>query len=147
MKHTILFICFHNAARSQIAEGLLRTLYADRYETYSAGVEPTSVNPYAVEVMKELGIDISAQRSKSIEEFHDTTFDYVVTVCDHAKETCPFFPGKTVLHKGFTDPAAFEGSIEDTLAVFRRVRDEIQQWIIMTFGGEIPSNTSPKRTL
>jgi arsenate reductase len=147
MKKTVLFICFHNAARSQMAEGLLRTLYEDWYETYSAGVEPTSVNPYAVEVMKELGIDISAQQSKSIEEFHDIMFDYVVTVCDHAKETCPFFPGKTIIHKGFTDPAEFQGSIEDTLTVFRRVRDEIQQWITMTFGAEKSSNTSLKLTL
>jgi arsenate reductase len=130
-----------------MAEGLLRKFYNNFYDVYSAGIEPTKVHPIAINVMKEISIDITAQRSKSIEEFHDMMFDYVVTVCDHAKETCPFFPGKTILHKGFTDPAAFEGSNEDTLVVFRRVRDEIQEWITMTFGAEKPSNTSLKLTL
>lgn len=117
-----------------MAEGLLRTMYGTTYEAFSAGVVPTAVNPYAVEVMRELGIDISLYRSKSIEEFRGKTFDYVVTVCDHAKETCPFFPGKIILYKGFQDPAAVNGSIEDVLAVLRQVRDEIKQWITETFG-------------
>lgn len=133
MKRKVLFLCTHNSARSQIAEGLLNTIYGSRYEAHSAGIEPSKVNPYAVEVMKELGIDISNNRSKSIEEFRDTNFDYVVTVCDNAKEACPFFPGKKILHESFEDPAEFEGNIEETLAVFRKVRDKIKNWIQETF--------------
>jgi len=134
MKQKVLFICTHNSVRSQMAEALLRTLYGNYYEAYSAGIEPTSVNPYVVEVMKELGIDLSTHRSKSIEEFQGMIFDIVVTVCDNAKEACPFFPGKKVIHKGFDDPANLDGPIEDTLDVFRRVRDEIKDWIKKTFG-------------
>jgi arsenate reductase (thioredoxin) len=134
MKQKVLFICTHNSARSQMAEALLRTLYGNYYEAFSAGVEPSSVNPYAVEVMKELGIDLSTHRSKSIEKFQGMIFDIVVTVCDNAKEACPFFPGKKVIHKGFDDPATLNGPIEDTLDVFRRVRDEIKDWIKKTFG-------------
>ena len=133
MKRKVLFLCTHNSARSQMAEGLLNTIYGSRYEAYSAGIQPSKVNPYAVEVMKELGIDISNSRSKSIEEFRDANFDYVVTVCDNAKEACPFFPGKKILHESFEDPAEFEGNIEETLAVFRKVRDEIKNWIQETF--------------
>lgn len=133
MKQKVLFICTHNSARSQMAEALLRTLYGNYYEAFSAGVEPSSVNPYAVEVMKELGIDLSTHRSKSIEEFQGMIFDIVVTVCDNAKEACPFFPGKKILHESFKDPAEFEGNIEETLVVFRRVRDEIKDWIKKTF--------------
>jgi len=134
MKQKVLFICTHNSARSQMAEALLGTLYGNYYEAFSAGIEPSSVNPYAVEVMKELGIDLSTHRSKSIEEFQGMIFDIVVTVCDNAKEACPFFPGKKVIHKGFDDPAILNGLIEDTLDVFRRVRDEIKDWIKKTFG-------------
>ena len=133
MKQKVLFICTHNSARSQIAEGLLRTLCGNRYESYSAGVQPTEVNPYAVEVMKELNIDISMHRSKNIEEFRGMIFDYVVTVCDNAKESCPFFPGKIVLHQGFEDPVGFHGNRERTLEIFRRIRDEIKIWITETF--------------
>jgi len=131
-KKRVLFLCTHNSARSQMAEGLLRTLYGSHYEAYSAGINPTNLNPYAVEVMKEIGIDISSHRSKNIEEFQGMNFDYVVTVCDYAKEACPFFPGKK-LHKGFEDPAGFQGTIEETLEVFRHTRDEIKQWIENTF--------------
>jgi arsenate reductase len=134
MKQKVLFICTHNSVRSQMAEGLLRTLYGNFYETFSAGIEPTHVNPYGVEVMKELGIDLSTHRSKSIEEFLGMTFDYVITVCDNAKEGCPFFPGKNIIHEGFDDPAQMDGSIEEILVSFRRVRDEIKNWIINTFG-------------
>ena len=134
MKQKVLFICTHNSVRSQMAEALLRTLYGIYYEAYSAGIEPSFVNPYAVEVMKELGIDLSTHRSKSIEEFQGMVFDYVVTVCNHAKEACPFFPGKQILHKEFNDPSIFDGSVEETLAMFRRVRDEIKEWVIDTFG-------------
>ncbi len=129
----VLFICTHNSARSQIAEGLLNTIYGDKYEAFSAGIEKTRVNPYAIKVMKEIGIDISNHVSKSIEEFRDMTFDFVVTVCDNAKESCPFFPGKKVLHKSFEDPANFNGEIKETLAIFRKVRDEIKSWIIENF--------------
>ena len=93
MKKKVLFICTHNSARSQMAEGLMRTLYPDRYVVFSAGTEPRGVNPYAVKGMAEIGIDISLHRSKSLDEFLDMKFDYVVTVCDHAKQICPFFPG------------------------------------------------------
>jgi len=133
MKQKVLFICTHNSARSQMAEGLLQTIFGDSYEAYSAGVEPTSVSPYAVEVMKELGIDISDHRSKSIEEFRDIQFDYVVTVCDNAKEACPFFPGKKVLHQSFSDPGAVDGSIDEILGSFREIRDDIKNWIEKTF--------------
>lgn len=123
-----------------MAEGFLRHLYGDLYEAYSAGLEATEVNPYAVKVMRELGIDISSHRSKRIDEFKGVLFDYVVTVCDSAKERCPFFPGKKIIHKGFEDPAEFVGEEEEKLKVFRKVRDEIRDWIIETFskdkGGE-----------
>jgi arsenate reductase len=116
-----------------MAEGYLSARYADDYEGYSAGTEPSHVNPNAIKVMAEVGIDISLHRSKSVEEFHGTTFDYVVTVCDHAKETCPFFPGKNILHKSFRDPSAFKGTEESILQDFRQVRDKIAEWIENTF--------------
>ena len=133
-KKKVLFICTHNSARSQMAEGILRMLYGDQYEVYSAGTNPAGVNPYAVKVMKEIGIDITNHRSKSIEEFYGMSFDYVVTVCDSAKEACPFFPGgKTYLHKGFEDPSKCEGAEEEKLRLFRQIRDEIMEWIKKTF--------------
>ena len=141
----ILFLCTHNSARSQMAEGLLRAMYADRYEAYSAGVEAARVDPRAITVMKELGIDISGQRSKSVEEFQDTVFDLVVTVCDRARQACPIFStrlesptksprAKEGIHRSFEDPALATGSQEEQLEAFRRVRDEIGEWIIQTFG-------------
>lgn len=132
-KKTVLFICTHNSARSQMAEGILNALYHDTYQAFSAGVSPSYVSPYAVEVLKEIGIDISDNRSKSIKEFQGSQFDYVITVCDNAKETCPFFPGKKILHKGFTDPATVDGSIDEILDTFKRVRDEIIAWIKKEF--------------
>jgi arsenate reductase len=118
-----------------MAEGLMNALYGDRYLAFSAGTEPSEVNPYAVRVMQEIGIDISSHRSKSVDEFLDQDLDYVVTVCDHAKETCPFFPGgRKPMHKGFQDPSSAAGTEEEKLAVFRRVRDEIRAWIETTFG-------------
>jgi len=126
----VLFICTHNSARSQMAEALVEALFPDRYETYSAGTEPSGVNPYAVMVMAEIGIDIASHRSKGVDEFLGKELDYVVTLCDQAKQTCPFFPGgKESLHRSFEDPAAFSGSEEEKMAVFRRVRDEIRGWI------------------
>lgn len=134
-KQKVLFICMHNSARSQMAEGFLRAFYGHRYDAYSAGIQPTEVNPYAIKVMDELGIDISNHRSKSIEEFHGTIFDYVVSVCDTSKETCPLFPGgKIYLHKRFIDPSNYVGTEEEKLRVFRIVRDEIKDWIHKTFG-------------
>ncbi len=116
-----------------MAEGILRHLYGDKYEVASAGTVATRVNPHAVEVMKEIGIDISGHRSKSIMEFKGRIFDIVVTVCDHARETCPFFPGMKVLHRGFEDPSRVRGSREEVLEKFRRVRDEILSWIRENF--------------
>lgn len=133
MKKNVLFICTHNSARSQMAEGLLNARYGDSYVAYSAGIQPAEVNPYAIRVMREIGVDISKNRSKSIGEFRGRTFDYVVTVCDHAKEVCPFFPGEKVLHHNFTDPSTFKGSEYKILNDVRRVRDEIQKWIKRTF--------------
>lgn len=143
-KKKILFLCTHNSARSQMAEGLLRDIYGDRYEAYSAGVEATTVNPHAVTVMKEIGIDISNQRSKTPQEFQDTIFDLAVTVCDRAKVACPICStnlelptispkAREVIHKSFEDPAAVVGPEEEQLRVFRRVRDEIKDWILQTF--------------
>jgi len=116
-----------------MAEGFLNVLHGDRYEGYSAGMEPAKVNPYVIKVMMELGIDISRHRSKSIEEFRGKKFNYVVTVCDQAKEVCPFFPGENILHKSFEDPSKFEDTEEEKLRKTRRVRDEIRDWIEITF--------------
>jgi len=132
-KKTVLFLCTHNSCRSQVAEGLLNTLYKDKYKAFSAGIQKTSVNPYAVEVMKEIGIDISMHYSKTVEDFKGENFDVVVTVCNHAHEACPFFPGKKVIHRNFDDPSSFTGSVEDTLAEFRKTRDDIKKWIITQF--------------
>lgn len=129
-KPTVLFICTHNSARSQIAEGYLISMYGDRYTAYSAGTEVTRVHPLAASVMDEIGIDISSHRSKALLEFFDTDIDIVVTVCDGAKAVCPVFPGvRRTIHQGFTDPSLSMGSDEEQLAIFRIVRDEITQWI------------------
>jgi arsenate reductase len=129
MKKTVLILCTGNSARSQMAEGLLRHDAGDRFEVASAGTQPNRVRPEAIAVMKEIGIDISGHRSKSIDEFASRDFDYVLTVCDNAKESCPIYPGYgNRLHKGFEDPAAVEGSNEEKLAAFRKVRDEIRQY-------------------
>ena len=129
-KKRILFICTHNSARSQMAEGLVNALYSDRLQAFSAGTEASGVNPFAVEVMKEIGIDISAHESKSVETFVYQRFDYIMTVCDRAKQGCPFFPGgKEYIHRSFEDPAACEGSDEDIRICFRKSRDEIRAWI------------------
>jgi len=112
-----------------MAEGLLRHLYGDRYDVFSAGIQKTQVHPLAIQVLKEIGIDISRQRSKIIDEFKDATFDYVVTVCDHARETCPFFPGRTIVHQSFDDPSLVKGSVDTALVAFRKTRDDISRWI------------------
>ena len=126
MSKRVLILCTGNSARSQMAEGLLRHLAGDRFEVASAGVSPTHVRPEAVAAMREIGIDISQHRSKSVDEFIDQQFDYVITVCDNANEQCPVFPANTQrIHWSFDDPAAAEGDENSRLAVFRRVRDEI----------------------
>jgi arsenate reductase len=131
-----LFLCTHNSARSQMAEGLLRHLAGDRFEVMSAGTEATSVRPEATRAMAELGVDISGQSSKALERYLGETFDYVVTVCDDANETCPIFPGaKNRLHWSFRDPSRAEGSEEERLGVFRTVRDEIHDRIQKEFLG------------
>ena len=123
----VLFLCTHNSARSQMAEGLLRHLAGDRFEVASAGTEATHVRPQAIEAMAELGVDISGQESKTLERYLGEPFDYVVTVCDDANEACPVFPGaKNRLHWSFRDPSRAEGSEEERLEVFRTVRDEIR---------------------
>jgi len=127
----VLVLCTGNSARSQMAEGLLRHDAGDRFEVFSAGVDPAArVRPEAIAVMQELGIDISGHRAKHLDEFAGQKFNYVLTVCDNAKEACPIFPGQTVtIHHCFLDPAAFDGSEEERIALFRRVRDEIRQYL------------------
>lgn len=134
-RKSILFICTHNAARSQMAEGLVNRLLGDKYVARSAGTKPSQVHPMAVKVMAEVGIDISDQRSKRLDVFAGQEFDHVVTLCSDAEEICPFFPGKEHMHQGFEDPAAAEGDQEEVLLAFRRSRDEIRGWIVATFKG------------
>ena len=127
-KKRVLILCTGNSARSQMAEGLLRHDAGSRFEVYSAGTIKSFVRPQAIAVMEEIGIDISGHRSKSVDEFTGQEFDYVITVCDNAKESCPVFPGNTQrIHWSFDDPADAEGSEEDKLGIFRRVRDEIRE--------------------
>jgi len=124
----ILVLCTGNSARSQMAEGLFRHEGGGKYEIFSAGTRPTSVRREAIAVMRELGIDISGHRSKPVDEFAGQTFDYVVTVCDNARDTCPIFPGAIErLHWSFEDPAAVEGSETERLAAFRRIRDRLHE--------------------
>ncbi len=126
MKPKVLFLCTGNSARSQMAEGYLRHVASDRFTAMSAGIEPKGLNPLAVEVMQEVGIDISSQTSKDVVSLLGQHIPYVVTVCDNAKERCPIFPGTwKFIHWSFEDPATAAGTEEERLAVFRRVRDEI----------------------
>lgn len=144
----VLFLCTHNSARSQMAEGLLRAMHGDRFEAYSAGIAPTYVDPCAIAAMKEIGIDIFHQHSKNASEFRDVIFDLVVTVCDKAKQACPIvgkdieqagsFPkGRLILHHSFPDPSAVTGSEEERLLAFRKARDEICNWITQTLSKPI----------
>ena len=127
MKQRILFICTHNSARSQIAEGLLRYLGGEQFEAYSAGTEATQVRPLAIRIMAEQGIDISQQQSKTLERYLNEPFDEAITVCDTAAEACPIFPGAAHRrHWSFPDPSQATGSEEEQLAVYRRVRDAIR---------------------
>ncbi len=123
----VLILCTGNSARSQMAEGLLRHVAGNRFEVFSAGTRPTQVRPEAIAVMREAGIDISGHRSKSADEFAGQGFDYVVTVCDNAKESCPVFPATTKrVHWSIEDPAAVQGSETERLAAFRQIRDELR---------------------
>ena len=129
-KRRVLFLCTGNACRSQMAEGWARHLLGDTVEPHSAGTEPHGVDPRAARVMREAGVDISSHRSKHVRELEGTEFDLVVTLCDAAAGACPVFPGPTrVLHRGFDDPARATGSDEEKLAEFRRVRDEIRDFV------------------
>lgn len=127
-KLRVLILCTGNSARSQMAEGLLRHKAGDRFDVFSAGTQPSKVRQEAIDVMRELGIDISGHRSKSVDEFLGQPFDYVITVCDNAKESCPVFPGEAMrIHWSFQDPAAVGGSEEQRKAAFRRIRDQIRE--------------------
>lgn len=133
-KPRVLFVCTHNSARSQMAEGWLRALAGDRYEVSSAGTEPRGVNPLAAKAMAEVGIDLSGHRSEHVDRHLDPPADVVVTVCDSAKEACPYVPAlRERMHQSFEDPSAATGTEEERLAVFRRVRDEIRDWLEATF--------------
>ncbi|HWQ19015.1 MAG TPA: arsenate reductase ArsC [Methanotrichaceae archaeon] len=143
-RRKVLFLCFHNSARSQMAEGLLRAMCGDKYEVFSAGIEATHVDPRAVKAMSEVGIDISCQRSKGMDELRGILFDLAVTVCDKAKEACPICgvsihaqaatpAARKTVHRTFKDPASARGSEEDQLNAFRQVRDEIKEWIYQAF--------------
>jgi arsenate reductase len=130
MKARVLILCTGNSARSQMAEGLLRHDAGDRFDVESAGTNPSRVRPEAIAVMRELGFDISGHRSKSVDEFAGQQFDLVLTVCDNARESCPIYPGHANrLHHRFDDPAAVDGGEEERLAAFRRVRDEIRDYL------------------
>lgn len=138
MKKRVLFLCTHNSCRSQMAEGLLRHDLGDRYEVFSAGTEATRVNPRAIQSMAEIGIDISRQHSKTLDQFDGQPFDCVVTLCGDANEKCPLFVGGVErMHQGFDDPSRTEGSEEEIMADFRRVRDEIRAWLQYQFGGAL----------
>jgi len=129
-KPGILILCTGNSARSQMAEGLLKQICGDRFEIQSAGTRPIGVSPEAIEVLGEVGIDISKNESKSVDSFADREFDYVLTVCDNARENCPYFPARTKLvHHGFEDPWFAEGGHDERLAAFRRVRDKIDAYL------------------
>ena len=135
MKKRILFICTHNSARSQMAEAFLKTLFPERFEVYSAGTQPGKLNPFVVKAMVEVGMDISGNHTKSVDEFKGDKFDLVVTVCDQAKETCPYFPGALgYLHRNFEDPSTFTGSEEEIMEKVRQVRENIKNWVLETFG-------------
>jgi arsenate reductase len=144
----VLFICTHNSARSQMAEGMLRTWGGGRYEAYSAGTEATLVRPLAIVVMDELGIDLRAQTSKTLGRYLDQPFDRVITVCDDAREACPVFPGaRGMEHWSLEDPSAATGTEAERLAVFRAVRDEIARRVralIAADGALVPAGEASR---
>ncbi|HEU5425191.1 MAG TPA: arsenate reductase ArsC [Nitrolancea sp.] len=144
----VLFLCTHNSARSQMAEGLLRHLAGDRFVALSAGTVATAVRPQAIEVMREIGIDIARHESKTLERYLGEPLDLVITVCDDANEACPIFPGSHErLHWSFEDPSRATGSPEEQLVVYRRVRDEIRARMERELLGRPPSERSERRVL
>ena len=129
-KKEILILCTGNSARSQMAEGLLKHITQNECDVYSAGIKPSVVRSEAIKVLAEIGIDISEHRSKSVNEFDDADIDYVLTVCDSAKENCPYFPARTkLIHQPFADPAEITGEEETQLVAFRTARDEIKNYL------------------
>ncbi len=135
-KKRILFLCTNNAARSQMAEGFINAMYNEHYAAYSAGNVPTSVHPCAIHVMEEVGVDISAQHAKSLEHFEGMRFDYVVTLCADAEESCPVFPGGEVyLQHAFPNPVSANEDDSNNCEPFREARDHIREWLEATFGG------------
>jgi arsenate reductase len=132
-KGKILFLCTGNSCRSQMAEAWTRLLKGDQFEAYSAGVQPKRIDPRAIKVMAEAGVDISGQKAKDVDAFGNMEFDYVITLCDNALESCPYFPAKTkLIHKGFEDPpkrAETAGNEEEATAHYRRIRDEIKAFV------------------
>lgn len=137
MKKKVLFLCTANSCRSQMAEGITNHFLGDRFEAVSAGTEATSVNPRAIEVLREIGIDISGHISKKLDVFADRSFHYVITLCGDANEKCPlFFGGIQRIHLGFQDPAIAVGGDEEIMAEFRRVRDEIKETLLAFFASE-----------
>lgn len=133
-RKSVLILCTGNSARSQMAEGLLKSLCGDRYDVYSAGTRPSAVRPAAIAVLDEIGIDISGNRSKSVDEFSGREIDYVLTVCDNAQENCPYFPARTKrIHRAFQDPATAEGGDSARLTAYRRVRDQIREYLETEF--------------
>lgn len=130
-KKRVLFLCTENASRSQMAEGILKHLAGDKFDVFSAGINPAGVNPLAIKVMSEIGIDISHQRSKSVDEFREQQFDYVITLCDSAKQTCPVFPGAYEnIHWNLEDPAQAQGTENEKLGIFRKVRNQIKEEVL-----------------
>ena len=128
-KKKILILCTGNSARSQMAEGLLKHITQNKYDVNSAGTKPSMVRPEAIKALAEIGIDISNNRSKSVDEFANAEIDFVLTVCDNANENCPYFPAKTkLIHHSFEDPADVEGNEETRLSAFRKIRDEIREY-------------------
>ena len=137
-KQLVLILCTGNSCRSQMAEGLFRHLAGDRFEPFSAGTHPTAVNRRAIRAMAEIDIDISKYKSQSVEQYVDQKFDYVITVCDHARESCPVFPSaQQSLHWPFEDPAVATGNEDEIMAVFRKVREQIRRRIEEFVGGKI----------
>lgn len=149
-RQRVLFACTHNSARSQMAEGMLRAWADDRFEASSAGAEATGVKPEAIQVMSEIGIDISGQHSKTIAQLHGQSFDWFITVCDDGQESCPVLPGvANVAHWNLRDPSAARGSADERLAVFRQVRDAIdhrlRQFILAAGGEALPAEVPTER--
>lgn len=140
MKVRVLFVCTANAARSQMAEGLLRARYGDHYEVFSAGTRQSTVSPRAVAVMKEIGVDLSGHHSKTLADLSGISFDIAVTLCDNARAVCPVIPqAQRTIHHGFFDPHVTGGDEEEVLAAYRRIRDEMAAWIDEEFSSRFPT--------